>query len=490
VREYLRVTRRLFPVIFLFLVSLPAHASVTSACHIRNLSSAVECGELTVPLDYAQPQGSQVSIGFVVLPAFNPSSHRNPLIFLAGGPGQAATSIAAQVNQMFSSIRANRDIILIDQRGTGRSAALECAHDMPIDLASDYDLFDPGLLADCVAQLPEGIEHFTTANAIRDFERVRASLGITQVDLYGGSYGSRAAFAYLALAGGSVGAVILDGVSPPSVPIGLFGKSGAAAFERAITRCANITSCHTAFPNLRDDFERLDAQLREGPLGTKVPDPVTGEMTDFKLRHGQFISLLRLTLYSPASTVLMPALVSEAARGNLRPLAALLVSASDSLGEVNTLLNLTIVCNEDVPRYAESALLTDAQNAFGGDASQAMFTTACPLMPRFESDLSWMAARDFPHPALLLSGEGDPVTPPANGDIAAQLFQQAQHVIVPEAAHIVASSECGGDLIEAFLEDPIAGAVDTACIDDIPAQRFRLDPMGSLSIADKERNPS
>jgi pimeloyl-ACP methyl ester carboxylesterase len=461
-------------------LTVAENGAPTQACHVDDLDALVECGTLAVPLDHRHPEGESLIVGFVRLPAFNRSGDNPPLFFLAGGPGQAATSLAARVSVMFRDARADRDIVLIDQRGTGRSAELVCDEPEPDNLAPEYDLIDPVALTDCVAELPEGIEFFNTASAIRDFEAVRRHLGYAVVDLYGGSYGSRAAIAYLALAGDAVRAVVLDGVAPPSVPIGLFGSSAARAFERAVARCQSIAECQAAFPDLREQFAAVDARLREGPVETTIPHPVSGAPTTFRLWHGQFVSLLRLTLYAPDSTALLPTLISQAAAGNYLPLAALAVTATDSAA-INPVLNLNIVCNEDLPRFSAAAVAADADNSFGGDTAQRVFREACALMPRFDTDLAWMDASDFPQPALLLSGAADPVTPPENGESAVGLFRSAQHVVAPEAAHIVAASDCGGQMIADFLASPGSDPVDSSCVQDMPVQRFRVDAMGTLS---------
>ncbi len=470
------------------MIALHAQAAeITTPCHVDTITSAVECGSVSVPLDYSDPKdGENIEIGFVVLPSFNPSSGRNPLFFLAGGPGQAASSIAGLVADMFSDVRSHRDIVLIDQRGTGRSGALACDIDLGDDLAPNYDLFDKALLADCAAQLPEGIAHFTTANAVRDFEQVRLLLGADKVDIYGGSYGSRAAFAYLALAGQSVDLVVLDGIAPPSIPIGLFGASAAASFSRAIDKCEAIATCAAAFPNLRADFKTVMARLNERPIETSIPHPTTGEDTQLRLWPGQFIGLLRLSLYAPDSTSLMPLLVSETAAGNYRPIAALAVNVGD-VETINWLLNLTIVCNEDYPRFTAGLIGTDRVNEFGADTSYRLWREACPLMPRFDPDLDWMTAGPFDQPALLLSGAADPVTPPSNGDTAQRLFQRARHIVVPESAHIVAGSDCGAKLIAEFLASGDTESVNTACLAEMPRQRFRLDTFGSLSVSAEGR---
>ena len=459
--------------------------SVTEPCHVEDLTTYVQCGAIDVPLDYDNPEAAQISVGFVILPSFNPSPTRPPLMFLAGGPGQSATSLAAAIDRMFADARAERDILLIDQRGTGRSAPLDCDVEPDMGLAAAEDLFDRGILRECIDQLPAGIRHFSTANAIRDFERVRTALGYAQVDLYGGSYGSRAAFAYLAMAGDTVRSVILDGVAPPDVPIGLFGQSAAAAYELALHRCEINPRCRENFPDLRADFAAVDARLREGPVDTQLPHPTSGALTDFRLWHGQFISLIRLLLYAPDTVALLPAMLNAAADSDYRPLASLMATTSASM-DINMLLNLTIICNEDFPRFTQAAIDRDADNSFGGDTSYRLWSQACPLMPRFPAQTDWMQADKHPQPVLLLSGAGDPVTPPSNGERAMARFKNARHIVVEHAAHIVAGSECGGEMIAAFLEAQDPAAIDADCIDEIPEQRFVLNPLGLMSASAME----
>ena len=466
--------------ITLGVLAQPVMAVEINECFVKDLASKVECGELAVPLNYNAPEGDQLDIGFVRLPAFNGAGRKTPLFFLAGGPGQSATSLAARINDMFSDVRSDRDIVLVDQRGTGRSAALECDQEELDTLAPTSDIIDAEILAKCVEQLPVGIEHFTTANAVRDFEAVREALGLAKVSLYGGSYGSRAAIAYLALAGEHVEAVILDGISPPSVPIGLFGTSAAASFDLALSRCQQTPECAVRFPGLRDQFERVNGRLKAAPVEVTIPHPTTGKPELLRLWHGQFLNLVRLTLYDPGATALLPLLISEADAGNYQPLAALAVGAS-GMADINIMLNLNIVCNEDAPRFTDATKASDADNNFDREMSHRLWQEACALMPRFSPELGWMSVHGFLNPALLLSGQADPVTPPSNGERAATLFQSARHVIAPHAAHIVASSECGGKMIASFLNNSDPSAIDSSCLDNAPAPRFVLDTMGSMS---------
>ena len=208
---------------------------VIENCHLDGIKEQVKCGTLQVPENYSlanESGATQLSINFAILPAIDNSENKAPLMFLAGGPGQAAVELAAFIKTTFNEIRKTHDIILVDQRGTGKSAPLECPDVVEPDAyqAIPEDLSEQDI-KDCLAQFKGDLSQFTSENAIRDFDAIRAALGHKQINLYGGSYGTRAGLVYMRMFPESIRSIVLDSVGPIEVPIGLFGQSSARSFS-------------------------------------------------------------------------------------------------------------------------------------------------------------------------------------------------------------------------------------------------------------------
>src|SRR5690349_11649885 len=166
-------------------------------CRLPRVAQAVQCGRLEVPENRAHPDGRKLSIFVAVLPANTLSPKPDPLVLLAGGPGQAASTLGPFAMQL-TAVRRTRDILLIDQRGTGRSSPLDCRAFAPDEHAEfDIDPVPKSLL--CAWQLAErnvDASQYTTSAFVADLDAVREALGYPRWNIWGGSYGSRAAQEY------------------------------------------------------------------------------------------------------------------------------------------------------------------------------------------------------------------------------------------------------------------------------------------------------
>src|SRR5690606_8591995 len=300
-----------------------------TSCYLKNISEQVLCGTLMVPENYEQPEVRQIPINYAVLPAVSENKKADPLLILAGGPGQAATELAAMINRMFSDVRKQRDILLIDQRGTGKSNPLGCELSHVDELVkADDDTDVSRMIGECLAKFTEeDLTQYRTVNAIRDFEAVREHLGYQQVNLYGGSYGSRAGLVYMREAPESVRAAVLDAVAPTEVVVGPFGRNGANSFELLLEQCANSPECNQQFPNLRQLYHATLSQLTDQPVPLTVNDPLTNEPTAITVTAGRFSSAMFNALYHPATRQLIPYVIQQTYRKNYTPLVGLLGSS-------------------------------------------------------------------------------------------------------------------------------------------------------------------
>lgn len=472
----------------LLLVSKLSWANVDNltleSCYIPGIKQQIQCGQLQVPENYQLPQGNKISINFVVIPAIDNSKNLEPFMFLAGGPGQAAVELASRLRQVFSEVRKTRDLILVDQRGTGKSHPLQCDDDSN---RSIYQIIPEDLdeqeIIDCLAKLSGDLSQYNSENAIRDFDAVRAALGHNKINIYGGSYGTRAGLVYLRMFPDSLRSVVLDSVGPIEVPIGTFGQSSARSFDLLLENCKNDESCAQAYPNLLTEYNQVLQRLSEQVVKVAIMHPRLGTPTEFIVSKAKFISTIFTQLYSMQGHAMIPLVIHQAHRGNFTPLAGLIAQTDNSEGSGNGMyigLTFNIVCNEDMPKISAAMLAADADNSFSGDNSHLAWQAACPLWPSYSVDDSFYQPVTANVPTLILSGNLDPVTPPSNGEKSAETLPNSHHIVVKNAAHIAAMSSCGVTIINEFLTTLTPKNLDQECLKELPATSFMTSLNGNI----------
>ncbi len=446
-----------------------------------------QCGSLAVPEDRANPAGRQITLNIAVIPAVSRRPAPDPLFFLSGGPGQAATETYPQLAFALDEINRKRDIVLVDQRGTGKSNPLHCP---PSEGETDFgDLSSEALNAlrerlikECLVELEKkaDLRFYTTTIAMADLDAVRAALGYDQINLYGVSYGTRAALTFLQQYPQHTRAVILDGVAPQDWDIGLyFARDGQRALDLIFERCATDAACHSAFPNIRAEFDELLTALDATPVKLSLPHPVTGKLTDLTLTRETVVGSVRLMSYATESVTLLPLLIHTAqADHDYRPLAAQALQATGDVGEaISDGLQYTVLCAEDIHFTHTEAGQANA-GSYVGDLVTDILLQACARWPAGDVPASFKAPVTSDAPVLLLSGEADPVTPPANAERAAQTLPNSLHLVASGQGHNVIFRGCLPRIAKDFLEQGSIKDLDTACAQTIKAPPFFVDFTG------------
>jgi pimeloyl-ACP methyl ester carboxylesterase len=447
-----------------------------SPCRVQGLPHEVLCGRVSRALDPARPDGTTIDVHYVVVPAMARRKLPDPVFLLAGGPGQSATELAASSLPLFARLNNRRDIVFVDQRGTGRSAPLECAADeRTLTLADQADserMFTR--LAQCREQLqklPYGdLRFFTSSIAMADLDAVRAQLGAERINVVGGSYGTRAALEYLRQFPTHVRRAYLDGAAPPDMALpASFSVDGHAALQALFTACEQNAACDKAHPRLRAEWDKL---LESLPRSVTVAHPLTGNNEQITLSREAVLNAVRSPLHAPAFAAALPQAVHEAAQGRFEALMGLssLFGGNGKHGAALAMgMHFSVVCAEDVPRLAQS---TDKPSAdFGADYAR-MYQRICAQWPRGSVPADFYTMPPSPAPVLITSGGLDPVTPPRHGERVAQaLGRKAVHVVVPNAGHGVMGIGCMRDVMFRFIDeadDDAALHVDASCVRHIP----------------------
>jgi pimeloyl-ACP methyl ester carboxylesterase len=443
-------------------------------CRLQGVEHEALCGSVRRPLDPAAPQGMQIDVHFAVLPALARNRKPDPVFFFAGGPGQSAVEIAGHVARLLGRLSNRRDIVLVDQRGTGRSAPLVCGEPSPTQpLAEAVDAARIlGRLADCRRQLqrlPHGdLRHYTTVVAMQDADAVRRQLGADRVNLVGASYGTRAVLDYMRQFPQVVRRAVIDGVAPPDMVLpAAFSTDNQAALDAVFSACEADPACSARYPALRADWRGLLATL---PREVRVMHPVTGEVQDLALGRDTLLGLVRTPLYVPALASALPLALSEAARGRFEPLVGLATALQGGrAGALAEGMHFSVVCAEDLPRLAQAA---DPPGADFGSAFADLYRKVCSDWPRGDVPADFYTLPPAPGATLVLSGGADPVTPPRHGERTARaLGARARHVVVPEAGHGVMGLACLRDAVFRFIDadsDEEALQVDADCARDLP----------------------
>ena len=444
---------------------------------------AARCGKLAVPLnpDAAPDQAEQIELFVAVVPAMTESALPDPLTVISGGPGDAATRFFAQAQGAFEQIQRTRDVVLVDQRGTGRSAPLHCENfrDLPplADISVDVDSV-VRMTLDCLAALEHDPRFFTTSLAVRDLERVREALGYERLNVYGISYGTRVAQHYLRRHPERVRTAILDGVVPPSIAL---GPDTALESDRALrhlfARCREDAACHGAFPDLEGRFEAVLARLREGPARVSFPHPRTGAATDVALNHLTLAGVVRLLLYSPLTASMLPVLIDAAHAGDYQPLVTQAHLASLGVEDLAIGLNYAIICTEDAP-FLGQVDLEHQRATYMGDTFVEALRRVCEQWPAGPVDADFKAPVQSDVPVLFLSGEHDPITPPRYVPLAAQGLTRHAELLGPGQGHGMLATGCVPRIMAEFVESADLDTLDLDCAARIRGFPLLVSPLG------------
>jgi pimeloyl-ACP methyl ester carboxylesterase len=468
----------------------PAATPAFSRCELEHPLglSAVEaqCTRVAVPEDPQRPAGRQLQLFVARIPALSRQAAAEPLFILAGGPGLGASTFYSSAAPVFARIRRRHDIIIVDQRGTGRSHPLLCQFD-------EQQMLDAGeeqtarVMRECRATLEKNhdLALYTTSVAVRDLEIVRRALGYGRISFYGSSYGTRVAQHYARRYPASTEALILDGVVPPTRILGTSTPLDAErSLQQVFERCRKDAACQKRFGDPAQDYHQLRDRLATAPVDVQMADPHSGAPRSLSFTSSALAGALRLATYSAEQAALLPLALHLANRQDqFGPLASqFLLSAAGYDAVLAYGMHNSVVCAEDVPFFnTVSDARGQMSGTFLGTAQIDALKALCADWPRGPIDADFHQKMDSPVPALLLSGTADPVTPAAFGDEAALGFHYALHLKLPDQGHGQLAQPCMDGVMAAFLDAAHRSArptVDSNCLTRVVAEPFFLDMGG------------
>jgi pimeloyl-ACP methyl ester carboxylesterase len=440
------------------------------------------CGTLKVYENRDTRQGRQIDLNIVVLPALSSDPKPDPFFFLAGGPGQGAAQMAKPLRELFRHIVNDRDIVLVDQRGTGNSNPLNCLEDED-DSLKTFAMTDDMVaerLKQCLSRYDADLRLYTTTIAMDDLDDVREHLGYQSINVYGGSYGTRAALVYLRRHGDHVRTVVLDGVAPTNMRLPLYApRDVQRAFDRLVGDCVDDAACNARYPNLGARARALMLRLEKDPPLISITHPRTGERGDVRMEARVVASIVMMTLYQPLAASLVPALIERAEQNDFQSMLALAtMNDTGATPNMSVGMQLSVLCAEDGPRITPEEAKKEAEGTLFGLHVMRLQREACAFWPRGTVDASFYEPVQSNVPALILSGDIDPVTPPSWGDQVARTLPNSVHVVLPGTGHTAGTTTCGRRLIKSFVDAGTAASLDTVCVNHLTRPPYFTTPAG------------
>jgi len=458
-----------------------------NACELKDPVSArsarAECAYFPLAENPDNPDGKPVNIHVARLESLSRNKHPDPLLFITGGPGQAASESWATIQSAFHALRKNRDVYVIDQRGTGQSNKLDCPE---IETSTDVFTFDETATAErakaCLEGLQSNPRYYTTSVAVQDLESIRQKLGVEQWNIYGVSYGTRVALHYLRRFPDHVRTMTLDAVVPPGTALGPgIAIDAENALQAMFDRCREDDACSDAYPQLEQGARTLLSDLRESPVDINYENFNRGTLESTQITENHVTLTMRMLSYSSHGVAILPNMLHEAyAKKNFAPFARQAELQSENLGQtLATGMHNAIICTEDTGHSGLQSIDKDAlKDTYLGDTALKALDANCKHWPSGIIDDDFHTPVKSDAQVLVLSGGTDPVTPPAYGERAISQMPNALHIINPFQGHVQVALGCMPRVVANFIERGQTGDVDFGCLERLRAEPFFVDANG------------
>lgn len=449
-----------------WLAAPPAdRAQQLAPCPLSGVDGEALCGTLVVPEDRSRPAGRAIPLRVVVLRALAPGRPPAALAFLTGGPGEAATADAAGLAQDLRALRRERDLLLVDARGTGESNPLRCdLWDGGRDLSALFPLAAVGRCRDALAGAAD-LRHYTSLEMAADLEAVRAWLGYDRLDLFGSSYGTRLAQVYARLYPEHVRTLVLQGVVAFGDRSPLFhARNAERALDLLARECASDERCGKAFPRFRAEVDEVLSRLDKSPVRVSVEPAAGGAPDAVLLTRSAVAEVIRFSLYRPQMAARLPLRVHQAHGGDFMRLARTAVTLRAELPKALAFgLWLSATCAEDVAAIDPAAIPAATAGTFFGDDRVREQLAACAAWPARSLPADFATPLRSEVPTLLLSGERDPVTPPEYAAEVARHLPRGRALTVPSGTH-GGHDPCLDRLIAQFVLSASVEGLDSSCL--------------------------
>jgi pimeloyl-ACP methyl ester carboxylesterase len=457
---------------------------VLTPCHVAGVQEELRCGTYEVFENRQTRRGHKLPLKIVLIPARSPHPEQAPVFYLSGGPGETNTEFAEDF--VGSTLRQDHDIVLVDSRGTGKGHHLACIMPRSDDHLEGYlqTPFSPDIARACRRQLEQrfDLSQYSTATMVEDLDDVRHALGYDKINLDGGSFGTYAALMYIRAHGEHVRSAYLTSLVTLGNRVPLYHAQAAQwALDRLFEQCAADAACHAAYPKLREKFSAVIARLRHGPVRAWVHHPVTGARTEIGLTEEAFADAVRVMMYSGERGRQVPFLIEQAKVGNFDPFAEVAINSSRKFYTANMPLGVyyAVTCNEFVNRIRPEEVESSTRGSYAGTWRVRYQMAACQLWPKTVLPSGYFEPFRSDVPALLISGDTDPASPPRWSEEVHSFLPNSAHLIVP-GGH-VPDSACTDSIAAAMFRTGSTKGLDLGCVASLRPAPFKLPPAAANS---------
>jgi pimeloyl-ACP methyl ester carboxylesterase len=448
-------------------------------CADSKLKQPSKCGTYTVWENRDTMTGRTIDLNVRVLQATAPNPKPDALVVLLGGPGEAATAAAQWYGD--DPAMADRDILLVDARGTGKSNGLHCPIPKDGPLQGFMPTMNLPVLRACRLELEQraDLRYYLTTYAMDDLDDLRAALGYDKINLDAGSYGTRAALAYIRQHGERVRTATLWGSTAFTQPLPLhFATDTERALRNVLRDCLAEAACKAAFPDLEADYRRTVDRIEKGPVRVTVKDPRNGKATRVNLEPDDFAESLRGMIYKPDTMRSIPLLLHKAAGGDFQAFADYQIGRNTAFNaDIADGLYFSITCTEDIDRLDPQQVNANGRGTFLADHRARPHMEACKGWPRGKLPAGFGEDVQSDVPVLIMVGDNDPATPPAAARAAVSRLSNARVVVVPYGGHVLnglIGEQCAYGIAGRFLETADQRSLDISCLKDVKHKPFNL----------------
>ena len=435
-------------------------------CKVADIAEEVRCGTFLVPEDRLRPDGRTLSLKVVVIRAKEPRGSSEPVFLFEGGPGDAATESASYVRDNWVS--REKDVVLIDQRGTGEGHKLTCKLAGSDENIPGYIESRGAALAACGAKLSKEVDvtKYVTPVAIQDVDEIRRALGYDKINVHGGSYGGRAAMAYARYYPQAVRAAYLVAPAPLELKLPLyFAWSAQRAVDAKLAECAKEADCRARYPDPEGDLEAIVRQLDKGPIEVVVDHPKTGLPIKVSLTKWGFGYGLLGDLYVAKEPSQLADMLHRARSGDFKAIVEGWIKRARERRPSTDFpwgMHRTIVCNEDVSQWPADPVAETLGTFFGGELIKEA-QLACSTWPKAAFPADYFAPYQSNVPTLIVSGQFDPVAPPRWSEAARKTHPNSIH-IVTQFGHSFREEGCLDAISSEFMREASVKNLDLRCI--------------------------
>ena len=443
-------------------------------CRTVDGNSEGLCGTYEVFENREAKTGRKIALNIFILPALTEKPGA-PVFAIAGGPGQSSVE-AYPTAGYINDLRRQGPVVLVDQRGTGKSNLLQCQLRDPNSMqAMIGDFYSLDALRSCRAELEKraDLTQYATSIAMDDLDDVRAAMGYDKINVVGGSYGTKAGLVYLHRHPEHVRTVTLEAVASPQYKIPLaFSKTIQASVDHMIAACDADAACHKDYPNLKQEFQTVLERLDKSPAQFELVNPGLGKTQPVSLSRSAFVAFLRPVLYVPQLASAFPLMVHQAFQNDFRFYGGVVFQLSATFEKTLARgMSFSVICAEDVPNITEEEIKRDTFGTYLGDYTIRLFQKACHEWPRGSIPKNFFEPFRSDVPVLLISGVLDPATPPEMARDVASRLSHGRLVEIPEGTHGT-GSPCIDGLILKFVTQGSADGLDTSCVSQIHLPPF------------------